>query len=151
MKWSAMLGAAATVGCGSVGGSDKAEDDDSVIKPKDFDYDKAVWSACNVNCGSNCPLKLYVKDGVVVRVGTDNESADTYGQYGADYQMRSCVRGRSVRQRIYNADRLKYPMKRVSGSLRGAGQYERISWDQAITEIAAKMQSVKTNYGPGSF
>jgi len=55
MKWSAMLGAAATVGCGSVGGSDKVEEDNSVIKPKDFDYDKAVWSACNVNCGSNCP------------------------------------------------------------------------------------------------
>lgn len=151
MKWSAMLGAAATVGCGSVGGSDKVEEDNSVIKPKDFDYDKAVWSACNVNCGSNCPLKLYVKDGVVVRVGTDNESADTYGAYGADYQQRSCVRGRSVRQRIYNADRLKYPMKRVAGSLRGSGQYERISWDQAITEIAAKMQSVKTTYGPGAF
>jgi len=84
-------------------------------------------------------------------VGTDNESADTYGPYGADYQQRSCVRGRSVRQRIYNTDRLKYPMKRVAGSLRGSGQYERISWDQAVTEIAAKMQSVKTTYGPGAF
>lgn len=155
VKWSALLGAAATVGCGSMGGSDKIDDDydssDTVIEPKNFDYDKAVWSACNVNCGSNCPLKLYVKDGVVVRVSSDNESDDSYGTYGASYQMRSCVRGRSVRQRIYNADRLKYPMKRVSGTPRGAGKFERISWDQAISEIAAKMQSVKSNYGPGSF
>jgi len=155
VKWSALLGAAATVGCGSVDGTSKIDDDydssDNVIDPKEFDYDTAVWSACNVNCGSNCPLKLYVKDGVVVRVTTDSDSADDYDSYGTNYQMRACVRGRSIRQRIYNADRLKYPMKRVAGTARGSGRYERITWDQAISEIASKMQSVKTQYGPGAF
>ncbi|WP_022851989.1 DMSO/selenate family reductase complex A subunit [Limisalsivibrio acetivorans] len=154
MKWSAMLGAAASVGCGAFGSDD---DDDGgstgggVAPQETFEYDKAVWNGCNVNCGSNCPLKLYVKDGVVVRVETDSDSPDEYGEYGTNYQFRSCVRGRSVRQRIYHPDRLKYPMKRVAGSIRGEGKYERISWEQAINEISAKMQEVKSNYGPDAF
>ena len=34
-------------------------------------YDKVVWSSCNVNCGSRCPLRLFVKDGKVVRIEPD--------------------------------------------------------------------------------
>ncbi|HAL85739.1 MAG TPA: dimethyl sulfoxide reductase [Deferribacteraceae bacterium] len=146
LKWSAVLGTAATLGCGSSSSSD--DDGDTPSAPS---FDKEVWTACNVNCGSNCPLKLYVKDGVVVRVGTDNESEDVYGEYGTNYQFRSCVRGRSIRQRLYNPDRVKYPMKRVAGTVRGEGKYERISWEQAINEISAKMIDVKSNYGGGAF
>jgi anaerobic dimethyl sulfoxide reductase subunit A len=153
LKWSAVLGTAATVGCGGLSDDDD-DDGDSAYNgetPKTFDYDKSTWSACNVNCGSNCPLELFVKDGVIVRVDTDNKSPDEYGDYGTNYQLRSCVRGRSIRQRIYNADRVKYPMKRVSGTTRGEGKYEQITWEQAISEIAAKMSQVKAEYGPDSF
>src|SRR5664279_4471426 len=71
--------------------------------------DNVIWSACVVNCGSRCPLLLSVKDGTIVRVDPDNTGADTFDAP----QVRSCVRGHSVRQRIYNPDRLKFPMKRV--------------------------------------
>ena len=40
------------------------------------DADKTVWSACTVNCGSRCPLRLQVKDGVVVRVLPDDTGDD---------------------------------------------------------------------------
>lgn len=146
LKWSAVLGTAATLGCGSSSSSDDKNDGPSAPS-----FDKEVWNGCNVNCGSHCPLKLHVKDGVVVRVSTDNENPDEYGDYGAGFQFRACVRGRSIRQRLYNPDRVKYPMKRVAGSVRGEGKYERISWEQAINEISAKMLQVKSNYGPGSF
>ncbi|MEC9493206.1 hypothetical protein [Flexistipes sp.] len=128
MKWTATLGAVATTGCGVF------EDDSNSSSTKDsdgrslFSYDRLVWNSCNVNCGSRCPLRLYVRDGQVVRVNTDNESPDEYGKLGKNYQMRSCFRGRTVRQRIYNPTRFKNPMKKKAGTLRGEGKYERISF-----------------------
>ena len=99
-------------------------------KPADaaqgFDYDTMVWSGCHVNCGSRCPLKAYVKDGTLVRVGIDDDGDDEFAP-GKIYQMRSCVRGRTGRQRVYNATRVQKPLKRVEGTKRGEGVYEEIS------------------------
>ncbi|MBM7824270.1 anaerobic dimethyl sulfoxide reductase subunit A [Arcanobacterium pluranimalium] len=111
------------------------------------DVDKTVWSACTVNCGSRCPLRLQVKDGTVVRVLPDNTGDDTLG----NQQVRACVRGRSMRHRIYNPDRLKKPMKRKPGTKRGEEKWEEISWDQALTEIADKMKEIKSKYGNEAF
>lgn len=111
------------------------------------DADRTVWSACTVNCGSRCPLRLQVKDGTIVRVLPDNTGDDTLG----NQRVRACVRGRSIRQRIYNPDRLKKPMKRKPGTKRGDEQWEEISWDQALTEIADKMKEIKAKYGNEAF
>ena len=73
-----------------------------------LDYDTVSWSACHVNCGSRCPLKAYVKDGQVVRIDIDSDGDDEFGP-GKIYQMRSCVRGRTNRQRIYSPDRVQKP------------------------------------------
>nr|WP_300339830.1 DMSO/selenate family reductase complex A subunit [Actinomyces sp.] len=109
--------------------------------------DSVVWSACTVNCGSRCPLRLQVKDGTVVRVLPDNTGDDTLGSQ----RVRACVRGRSIRHRIYNPDRLKRPLKRKAGTKRGEGQWEEISWDQALTEISEKMKEIKKQYGNEAF
>jgi anaerobic dimethyl sulfoxide reductase subunit A len=106
-----------------------------------------VWSACTVNCGSRCPLRLEVVDGTIVRVLPDNTGTNELG----NQQVRACVRGRSIRHRIYNPDRLKKPMKRKEGTKRGEEQWETISWDQALDEIAAKMKDIKANYGNEAF
>lgn len=111
------------------------------------DADRTIWSACTVNCGSRCPLRLQVKDGTIVRVLPDNTGDDQLGSQ----QVRACVRGRSIRQRIYNPDRLKRPMKRKEGTKRGEEQWEEISWDQALTEIAEKMEDIKSRYGNEAF
>src|SRR5690606_37664993 len=103
--------------------------------------DRIVWSACNVNCGSRCPLKLHVKDGAIIRVTADDTGDDTFGMH----QVRACVRGRSIRQRVYNPDRLKFPMKRVGK--RGSGEFEQISWDEAFDIIGDKLKSVLDQYG----
>ena len=115
-----------------------------------LDYDTVSWSACHVNCGSRCPLKAYVKDGRVVRIDIDSDGDDEFGP-GKIYQMRSCVRGRTNRQRIYSPDRIQKPLKRVEGTKRGEGKYEEITWDEAINLIATTMKEIKEEYGNDAF
>ena len=79
----------------------------------------------------------------MVRVLPDNTGNDELGSQ----QVRACPRGRSIRHRIYNPDRLKKPMKRKPGTKRGEGQWVEISWKQALDEIAEKMKALKAKYG----
>ena len=103
--------------------------------------DRTVWSACVVNCGSRCPLRLQVKDGTVIRVLPDNTGDDGL----LTRQIRACVRGRNMRQRIYNPDRIKKPMKRVGK--RGEGKFTEISWDEAFDLFAQKLKYTIDTYG----
>ena len=101
---------------------------------------KGEWMPihCHQNCNQMCLNMGYVVDGVVVRQKTDDSHADSFDCP----QQRGCLRGRSLRQQVYNADRIKYPMKRKSwqpgggeaahGELRGKDEWERISWDEAL-------------------
>ncbi|MGE5672891.1 MAG: DMSO/selenate family reductase complex A subunit [Mycobacterium leprae] len=102
--------------------------------------ERIVPSGCAHNCGGRCVLKAHVKDGVIVRITTDSEP-DT----AESPQLRACLRGRSYRTRVYHPDRLQVPMRRVGK--RGEGRFERISWDEALTEIAAQLNRVKAAYG----
>ncbi|AJJ10104.1 anaerobic dimethyl sulfoxide reductase chain A [Yersinia rohdei] len=103
---------------------------------------KVIWSACTVNCGSRCPLRMHVVDGEIKYVETDNTGDDDFDGL---HQVRACLRGRSMRRRVYNPDRLKYPMKRVGA--RGEGKFKRISWEEAFDTIAASMQHIIKEYG----
>ncbi|MCL2529823.1 MAG: molybdopterin-dependent oxidoreductase [Coriobacteriia bacterium] len=97
-----------------------------------------VWSACNVNCGGNCLYQWHVTEGMIDYMESDN-TGDT------NLQARACLRGRSMRRWINNPDRLQYPMKRIGP--RGSGEFERISWDEAISTIAEKLQYTIDTYG----
>ena len=147
-----MLGASAILtGCAPRTRSGTSEDPGSGLVPYvPFEYDRVVWNGCHVNCGSRCPLQVYVKDGTVVRIGIDNESDDIFAP-DEIYQMRSCVRGRTNRQRIYNETRIQKPLRRVAGTKRGEGRYEEISWDEAISEIVQTMTEIKDEYGNDAF
>lgn len=104
--------------------------------------EKIVWSACTVNCGSRCPLRMHVVDGEIKWVETDNIGDDIFNQH---HQVRACLRGRSMRRRVYNPDRLKYPLKRVGE--RGSGKFKRISWDEAFDTIADNLKRIIKEYG----
>lgn len=103
--------------------------------------EKILWNSCNVNCGSRCALRLHVRNGEIVRVDTDNTGKDTYG----NQQLRACPRGRSMRQRVYAKERIPYPLRRVGK--RGEGKFERITWDQALDEISARLRDTIAKYG----
>jgi formate dehydrogenase major subunit len=55
-----------------------------------------------------------------------------------------CAKGAALREHGHGDFRLRYPMKLVDG------KYERISWDQALTEITAQMKDLRTKYSPDS-
>ncbi|WP_163452059.1 molybdopterin-dependent oxidoreductase, partial [Escherichia coli] len=79
--------------------------------------------------------RMHVVDGEIKYVETDNTGNDVYDEF---HQVRACLRGRSMRRRVYNPDRLRYPMKRVGK--RGEGKFERISWDEAFDTISDTMK-----------
>lgn len=59
-----------------------------------------------------------------------------------------CSKGISTLQRLYNPNRLLYPMKRTNPKGSKDPGWVRISWDEAIKTIAAKLTEIKTKYGP---
>ncbi len=110
---------------------------------------QTVVTSCAHNCGSRHMLVAHKRGDVIVRLSTDDGTyqGDAYGTDTEEKpQLRACLRGRSYRSRLYSPERLLYPMKRVGE--RGEGRFRRISWDQALTEIAEKMVHLKDTYGP---
>ena len=102
-----------------------------------------VWGHCAINCPGRCALKFHVKDGEVLWVDTYSNPTNDLD----DPQPRACLRGRSYRRWMNNPDRITYPMKRVEGTKRGDGQYEQISWDEALQTIAEKLRYTIDTYG----
>jgi anaerobic dimethyl sulfoxide reductase subunit A len=98
--------------------------------------ERVITTTCQSHCGGACILKLHVKDGVIVRIETDD---------GQEPQVRACLKGRAYRQRVYHPDRLLYPMKRVGQ--RGEDKFARISWDEALETIAGEMKRIKAAHG----
>lgn len=99
-------------------------------------------SACLVNCGSRCALKVIVEEDRIVRIEPEDCVDDTvWGKH----QIRPCLRGRSNKWRVYHPDRLKYPLKRVGK--RGEGKFKRISWQEATELVAQELKRITEQYG----
>ena len=89
-----------------------------------------------VLCAQNCGLEVEVENNRIVKVKGDKENLRSQGYV--------CRKGMNVAYHQHHADRLKYPLKRVGD------RFERISWDQAIDEIAVKLKGIVDQYGPRS-
>jgi anaerobic dimethyl sulfoxide reductase subunit A len=117
--------------------------------PKDDDLETVVTS-CAHNCGSRHMLVAHKKGDVIVRISTDDGRYQEGGFFGKDTeeepQVRGCLRGRSYRARLYSPERLLYPMKRVGK--RGESKFKRVTWDEALNDIAQRMVYLKNKYGP---
>ncbi|MDQ5985164.1 MAG: Periplasmic nitrate reductase [Syntrophus sp. SKADARSKE-3] len=96
---------------------------------------KTYKTGC-VLCAQNCGLEVEVDSNRIVRVKADKTNARSEGYV--------CRKGMNIAHHQHNADRLKYPLKRIGDA------FERISWDQAIDEIAAKLKDIVGQYGPRS-
>ncbi len=89
-----------------------------------------------VLCAQNCGLEVEVKNNRIVKVRGDKSNPKSEGYV--------CRKGLNIAYHQHNADRLKYPLKRVEDA------FVRISWEQAIDEIAAKLQRIIALHGPRS-
>ncbi len=103
------------------------------------------------NCDGGCGLDVHVIDGHVSMIeGGTFETTRIDGAVAQDipYPPRICLRGVAQIQNLYSQDRIKYPYKRAGD--RGAGQWEQISWDEAISTIASRFKEVQAKYGKPS-
>ena len=96
-----------------------------------------IPTVCSTHCGGACLLNVHVEDGRIKRVETDD---------GTEPQLRACMRGRALRQRVYSSDRVLFPLKRIGD--RGEGKFARITWDEALDTVAAKLKQVSEAFGP---
>ena len=91
---------------------------------------------------TGCGIKTYVNsNGELVRVEGDENHPITNG--------RLCVRCLTIRDYVYNPDRVLYPMKRARED-RGKNKWECITWDEAYDTIAEKVKYFKDKYGAES-
>jgi anaerobic selenocysteine-containing dehydrogenase len=99
-----------------------------------------IKKAVCVWCKGECGVLVHVKDGHLVKLEEDPD-------YGRKVwpATRGCVRFRAAAEFMYHPDRVNFPLKRVGD--RGEGKWQRISWDQALDEIAEKLTRVKDKYG----
>lgn len=99
---------------------------------------RVVYGACPHDCPDNCALVTHVDEqGRAIKVGGRADHPVTRGWL--------CAKVNRYVERVYHPDRLLYPLRR-SGP-KGSGQFERISWDEALHEIVSRWQAIMAEHG----
>jgi anaerobic selenocysteine-containing dehydrogenase len=104
-----------------------------------YGYDGVVKSHCRM-CHGGCGVLVYVKDGKAVKIAGDPDCPINHGTL--------CTKGMASLQLAYHPDRLTHPLRRIGP--KGSGQWERISWDEALDSIAEKILHYKDGFGAES-
>lgn len=90
-----------------------------------------------MDCPDTCSLEVDVAEGRVIAIRGTHENPTTEGFI--------CSKVANYHRRVYSPDRLLYPMKRTGP--KGSGQFERISWEEALHTITSKFQSIVREFG----
>ena len=114
------------------------------------------YTTCSEHCFNACILKVHVRNGKIWAVEPDDTInhgiAREDGRLSDELidkcliTVRPCTKGYAHIRNLNGPNRVIYPMKRAGE--RGAGQWERISWDEALDTIAGKLKYYKENDGP---
>ena len=92
-----------------------------------------VSTDCTI-CYHSCGTEVLVEEDRITRIRGLKDHPLNKG--------RLCPKGARAIELVYHPDRLKYPLKKING------QWKRISWDDALTEIADTLQRLKKEFGP---
>jgi len=93
---------------------------------------QTVRGACPHDCPDTCALKITVQAGRVIKVSGDPDHPPTHGAL--------CTKVSRYPERTYHAERVLTPLKRIGP--KGAGQFVPVSWDDALTGIAARLSAI---------
>ncbi len=93
--------------------------------------------ACPHDCPDTCSMVTTVKDGRAIALRGNPDHPFTRGTL--------CGKVDKFLDRVYSPDRVLYPLRRVGE--KGNGQFERIAWDEALTEIRDRFQNIIAEYG----
>ena len=91
-----------------------------------------VRAACPHDCPDTCAIRVTVQDGRAIKVQGDPDHPPTHGAL--------CTKVSRYPERTYHPERILRPMKRVGP--KGSGQFEPVGWDEALTDIAARLKSI---------
>lgn len=87
-------------------------------------------------CEAHCGLVAHVRNGRVVKLAADRDNPHSQGHV--------CVKGTSAAAVTYDPDRVLRPLKRTGA----AGEFEPVSWDEALSDIAARLKGIRQESGP---
>src|SRR5262245_17581311 len=99
-----------------------------------------VNGCCPLDCQDTCCWVAHVESGRVVRVEGAKNHPFTRGTL--------CAKVNDYEQRVYAADRLLHPLRRVGP--KGAGAFERITWDEALDLLASRLLAIAAGSGAES-
>lgn len=102
--------------------------------------DRIINTVCAHNCGGRARLACTVREGKLVRVAAADMPDPSY--------TGACVRCLTLPQWVYSKERIAQPMRRTGE--RGSGQFEPISWDEALDEIAVRFNALIREHGARS-
>ena len=97
-----------------------------------------IKGACPHDCPDTCAWLVEVDNGRALSVRGDPAHPFTQGAL--------CSKLKRYPARVYSPERILYPLRRTGA--KGAGQFERVSWDSALDGITAKLKATITEYGP---
>ena len=93
---------------------------------------KSIPSVCMM-CPASCGILGYLEYGKVIHIGGNPLDPNSRG--------RLCAKGIAGINHLYNPDRIPYPLRRTGK--RGEGRWKQISWDEALNEIAFRMEAIQ--------
>jgi anaerobic selenocysteine-containing dehydrogenase len=94
-------------------------------------------TACPLDCPDACTLSVTLRGGRITKIDGAQTNEITRGYI--------CAKVRHFDRRVYGDDRLLHPAVRVGA--KGAGQFRRVSWDEALDVVASKMQDARGRFG----
>jgi len=97
---------------------------------------KITRHICPRNCFDSCSILAYSQKGVLERVEGDRAQSYTGG--------RLCAKGYAYVNSTYSSERIIQPMRQKGN---GSGRWEKITWDEALTQICEKILTIKEKYG----